>query len=240
MKKNTHHNDRDTLALTGCETALQQFNQTMDAILTPAMPLRSMAHLVGRHTFSVTSICVTPDNTRLITGSYDNTARMWDLTTGQCLMVFEGHTDSVHSVCLTPDNTRLITGSYDNTAKFWDLNIGALLGTMYNPKQGFLWTTPPDEHFPHGLFWTDCPERLVHVLDCRQDDSDPRPVTDVEALANHITYHNRRDLVMARISGSDQYAKKMNALLAIRETRQFEKQEKPLMLSDTLVRGKTG
>ncbi len=40
-------------------------------------------------------------------------------------------------------------------------------------------------------------------------------MTDVEALANHITYHNRRDLVMARISGSDQYAKKINALLAI-------------------------
>jgi hypothetical protein len=65
-------------------------------------------------------------------------------------------------------------------------------------------------------------------------------VTDVETLANHITYHNRRDLVMARISGSDQYTRKLNALLTLRGTRQFERQEKRLMLSDTIVRGKTG
>lgn len=45
---------------------------------------------------------------------------------------------------------------------------------------------------------------------------------------------------MARISGSGQYTRKLNALLTLRGTRQFERQEKRLMLSDTIVRGKTG
>ena len=39
---------------------------------------------------AVLSVCSLPDN-RLVSGSNDNTVRVWDLSTGECVRVLEGH-----------------------------------------------------------------------------------------------------------------------------------------------------
>ncbi|MEQ1712545.1 MAG: hypothetical protein ABL908_14245, partial [Hyphomicrobium sp.] len=74
----------------------------------------------------------TPDGARLLTGSLDNTARVWNLVPGpdlgKELAVLKGHTSMVTSVAVTPDGARLITGSWDNTMRVWDLRPGPDLG----------------------------------------------------------------------------------------------------------------
>ena len=58
-----------------------------------------------------------------LTGSWDNTARLWDLTNpGSSPRVLSGHTDAIYSVALTPDGKWALTGSHDNTARLWDLS----------------------------------------------------------------------------------------------------------------------
>jgi len=46
--------------------------------------------------------CFRPNEagSRLVTGSNDGTARLWDTRTGRCLMVFEGHAQRLSCVCV--------------------------------------------------------------------------------------------------------------------------------------------
>jgi WD40 repeat protein len=76
------------------------------------------------HTDSVSSVCFSPDGRQVLTGSSDNTARLWDAATGRQLRRFEGHTDWVRSVCFSPDGRQVLTGSVDKTARLWDAATG--------------------------------------------------------------------------------------------------------------------
>jgi hypothetical protein len=49
--------------------------------------------LVG-HTGSVNSVAFSCDDKRIVTGSHDNSAKVWDSETGQELLALKGHTDS--------------------------------------------------------------------------------------------------------------------------------------------------
>ena len=86
------------------------------------------------HTFSVESVAFAPNGKAILTGSYDNTAILWDLK-GNPLQRFSGHTSYVRSVAFAPDGKAILTGSDDNTAILWDLNG--------NPLQTFLGHTSP-------------------------------------------------------------------------------------------------
>jgi WD40 repeat protein/serine/threonine protein kinase len=54
----------------------------------------------------------------------DNSLRLWDLTTGKCLRVFEGHTEWINSVTISPDGRWGLSGSNDRTLRLWDLATG--------------------------------------------------------------------------------------------------------------------
>jgi WD40 repeat protein len=44
-------------------------------------------------------VAATPDGTRIVTGSYDRTTRVWDAMSGAELAVLKGHTGGVNSLC---------------------------------------------------------------------------------------------------------------------------------------------
>ena len=56
----------------------------------------------------VNSVAVTPDGTRVITGSTDGTARIWDAKSAAEIAQFKGHNGSVNSVAVTPDGMRIV------------------------------------------------------------------------------------------------------------------------------------
>ncbi|MGQ0777575.1 MAG: NACHT domain-containing protein [Pseudonocardiales bacterium] len=87
-------------------------------------PLR----LLTGHTSGVWAVAWSPDGTRLLTGSDDRTARVWDATTAEPLHQLTGHTSGVWAVAWSPDGTRLLTGSDDNTARIWDASSGMPVG----------------------------------------------------------------------------------------------------------------
>ena len=89
-------------------------------------------HLVNTlegHTSSVSSVAITPDGTKIVSGSYDNTIKVWDIASGRLLNTLEGHTSSVSSVTITP-RYKIVSASYDNTIKVWDIVSGRLVNTL--------------------------------------------------------------------------------------------------------------
>jgi WD40 repeat protein len=106
-------------------------------LATSAMPLRLVrvwnlqtgaAVCQLRPGGAVTALAFSPYGTKLATGSNDNTARIWDATTGERqLRVDHGGVPGNGVICalaFSPDGTRLATGSDDNTARIWDATTG--------------------------------------------------------------------------------------------------------------------
>ena len=71
------------------------------------------------HENRVSSVAVLPDNTFIVTGSDDNTARIWDAKSGAARAVLKGHQKTVRSVAVSPDGAFIVTGSNDTSARIW-------------------------------------------------------------------------------------------------------------------------
>ena len=72
------------------------------------------------HSQLVTAVSWSPDGTKLASGSYDKTVRIWDSASGEQLCSLRGHTDVVRSVCFSSDGKELTSGSDDSTVRNWD------------------------------------------------------------------------------------------------------------------------
>jgi WD40 repeat protein len=69
----------------------------------------------------VRSAALSPDGKRIVTASWDNTARLWDAESGQPISEpLTGHTAAVASAAFSPDGKRIVTASSDRTAQLWD------------------------------------------------------------------------------------------------------------------------
>lgn len=60
----------------------------------------------------------------MLTGSWDDNAKLWDAASGKEIRRFEGHSHWVTSVAFSPDGNQVLTGSHDGTAKLWDAASG--------------------------------------------------------------------------------------------------------------------
>jgi len=80
------------------------------------------------HTDPVTSVAYSPDGTHIVSGSWDNTIRVWNATTGQCVAgPFQEHTSSVPSVAYSPDGTHIVSGSDPCSIRVWKVNFFPLV-----------------------------------------------------------------------------------------------------------------
>jgi len=90
------------------------------------------------HTNCVNSVCLSADGryalsgsgdyvSKRVTGTSDDTLKLWELASGRCLRTFEGHTSDVLSVCMSGDGHYALSGAADKTLKFWELSSGRCL-----------------------------------------------------------------------------------------------------------------
>ena len=75
------------------------------------------------HEDGVSSVAWNPAGTRIVSGSQDDTLRIWDAATGTSLQTLEGHRDQVISVAWNPAGTRIVSGSEDNTLHIWESRL---------------------------------------------------------------------------------------------------------------------
>ncbi|XP_071715966.1 guanine nucleotide-binding protein subunit beta-2-like [Rutidosis leptorrhynchoides] len=102
-----------------------------------------VSRMLSGHKGYVSSCQYVPDDdTRLITGSGDQTCVLWDINTGLRTSVFggefqSGHTSDILSVSISGSNSRMfISGSCDSTVRLWDARVASRAVKTFYGHQG--------------------------------------------------------------------------------------------------------
>ena len=108
------------------------------------MLINCVAEKTIAHSDTIRSVAFSPDGTKIVSGSRDQTIKVWDSGAPEpsicpslaktdallaCLadkleMLSEkmnAHSDYINSVTFSPDGTKIVSGSRDKTIKVWDL-----------------------------------------------------------------------------------------------------------------------
>ncbi|MCP5105799.1 MAG: WD40 repeat domain-containing protein, partial [bacterium] len=113
--------ENPTIALRIAEKAWRlDKNNTVNETIYKIYRENNFYKIVARHEKDVYSVAFSPDGKTILTGSWDNTARLSDLQ-GKTVQEFKGHKDYVNSVAFSPDGKTILTGSDDKSARLWDL-----------------------------------------------------------------------------------------------------------------------
>ncbi|KAJ7412071.1 hypothetical protein WISP_99088 [Willisornis vidua] len=118
--------------------------------------------------------CLQYDDEKIISGLRDNSIKIWDKTSLECLKVLTGHTGSV--LCLQYDERVIVTGSSDSTVRVWDVNTGEVLNTLIHHNEAVLHL-----RFSNGLMVTCSKDRSIAVWDM----ASPTDITLRRVLVGH-------------------------------------------------------
>ncbi|HEY4312060.1 MAG TPA: protein kinase [Pirellulales bacterium] len=110
-------NSTGTLAITGSHDAARIW-ESPSGRLVGMLPCDS----------PILAVAFSPDDQLALTGSIDQTARLWNVETRQPILSPIVHQGFVYSVAFSPNGQAILTGSADGVAQLWDSSSGERLG----------------------------------------------------------------------------------------------------------------
>lgn len=89
------------------------------------------------HASAVNDVTFSSDGRRLVSASWDGTARQWSFAEGKLTdeRILRGHTRRVNAAAFSQDDRLIATGSWDRTAKIWDAQSGTELFSLRGHTQ---------------------------------------------------------------------------------------------------------
>ncbi|ETO24774.1 G-protein beta WD-40 repeats containing protein [Reticulomyxa filosa] len=76
------------------------------------------------HSDYVSSVKFSPDGSKIVSSSNDETVRVWDVETGNVIVILQGHLAFVNDARFSPRGDMIASCSGDNTIRLWDMNSG--------------------------------------------------------------------------------------------------------------------
>ena len=83
---------------------------------------------------NVNAVAFSPDSRFALTGSDDETARLWEVATGREIRSFAGQTNPVLAVVYSADGHTILTSGNENTARLWDVATGRQIQSFVGHK----------------------------------------------------------------------------------------------------------
>jgi WD40 repeat protein len=83
------------------------------------------------HKGNVTCVVISNDLNRIISGSWDQTIRIWNAHNGTLIRTLTGHNYNVQCIAISKDDKRIVvSGNHNGTIRIWNANTGAIIRTM--------------------------------------------------------------------------------------------------------------
>ncbi|CAE6460585.1 unnamed protein product, partial [Rhizoctonia solani] len=132
-------------------------NESEEAVQLALLPLHSVLRVsddtklwdlrsgttVGKplvqHRDWVRSVDFSPDGSRVVSGSYDTSACVWDVETCTLVLTLTGHTCGITAAMFTPDGQKVVTCSADQTLLLWDASTGAIISGPWEGHSHWDW-----------------------------------------------------------------------------------------------------
>jgi len=96
----------------------------------PAASRRRLRAVLRGHSLAVLVVSLSADGRWAVSGSRDETVRVWDVEGRSCVSTLEGYRGSVHGVSLSADGRRAVAGSLESTVRVWDVEGRSRLATL--------------------------------------------------------------------------------------------------------------
>jgi hypothetical protein len=95
------------------------------------------------HDGAVSAVAFSPDGKWIASGTFGNTARVWEAATGTEVARLT-HDDYVAAVAFSPDVKWVVSGSWDNTARVWEAATGKEVARLTHDGQVYDVAFSPD------------------------------------------------------------------------------------------------
>jgi WD40 repeat protein len=107
----------------------RQPTRSSPGISAEGQPWQPVKELTGHHSW-VTTVAFNPKLPNLVSGSLDDTIRVWNWQTGQLLFSLSGHARGVNHVVIGAGGQVLASCGDDDVVRVWNLATGSLIHTL--------------------------------------------------------------------------------------------------------------
>jgi U4/U6 small nuclear ribonucleoprotein PRP4 len=173
--------------------------ETMGTKMSPVQSIKS------GHNQRITKTLFHPHGSFIASTSFDQTWKLWDITTQQCLMTQEGHSREVFAGSFHRDGSLFTSGGLDGVTRVWDLRSGRAIATLQKHSKGVYscdWS-------PNGVHLAtasgDC---SVKIWDMRKLYNRGDEIFTIPAhtkIVSEVRFFHRRDRDGLSTSVDDQY-----------------------------------
>lgn len=164
-----------TIKIWEISTGNLKFTLPKSSICDQTKRVCNFNNIVG-HTSNINTLSAMP-NSRLVSGSFDKTVRVWNILNGDLVKTFRGHNKTVKTVLYLPFNSLIASESLDGTVRIWDLNglsdqakfvffYDNPLKTITDLKDGRIATSSNNFEI---LVWNTVTGGLIHIFNGHTD-----------------------------------------------------------------------
>lgn len=154
--------DNQQLAIGDCKGQIRLLNQNncqQTMLLSGHIP-----------NYWITSLAFSKGGDILVSSSWDKTAKIWDLTTGQCLFTLAGHNHLLWAIAISPNSRWVASSGDDGTVRLWCSDTGNCASSLI-VHTNWVWALdfhPGSALLASGSF--DCTVRIWNVQtgDCTE------------------------------------------------------------------------
>ncbi|KAH6559912.1 hypothetical protein BASA50_009002 [Batrachochytrium salamandrivorans] len=126
--------------------------------------------------------CLQFDENKIVSGSRDDTIKIWDMKSGMCTRTLVGHTASV--LCLQYNDTILVSGSSDSSIIVWNLGTGQVLRKLRGHTESVL-----NLRFDDSIIVSCSKDKTIKIWNIRTGDLQ-RSLCGHHAAINAIQFSN--------------------------------------------------